>query len=569
LSKKITTGIALLIFASTIVTSFFHIQPVKARTIIVPNDYPTIQDAINAAEEGDTIFVRGGTYYGQVVINKSLTILGGNHAAIVDGTGAQSTFCITSDAVQLGGFTIKNLAYGQYPYGYAVYLLNSNRSTIMDNQISDIATGIYSVISYNVTMKNNTISRASSEGILIYVSSDSTISDNTFSRNYWGIRASNLDNGTICSNSVFQNVCGIELSNCENTVIDSNDVEFGQALLKGCGVGIDLINAKNCTLHNNTMANNDYNFGVEGTQMKHFVHNIDSSNTVGGKPICYYVGRSNLEVPINAGYVAAVNCANIRVQGVAVRNNFQGVLFVSTTDSIIQGITAEVNRNGVYLLESTRNTIIGNRITHMTDWYKFGPAVYLNRSDYNSIRSNELDGNLVGMSLNHSSCNLLTDNTIANSEETGLSIRHSENNTIYHNNFINNAGGTLAYYSVSLWDNGYPSGGNYWSNYSGADAYRGPYQNETGSDGIGDVPYVVASNNTDRYPLMNPWTPMGGPDINEDGKVDLQDLVILAQAYGSKPGEQKWNAKADIDHDNVVGLSDLTILARYYGQHYP
>jgi hypothetical protein len=58
-------------------------------------------------------------------------------------------------------------------------------------------------------------------------------------------------------------------------------------------------------------------------------------------------------------------------------------------------------------------------------------------------------------------------------------------------------------------------------------------------------------------------------DIDGDFKVKLVDLVILALAYGSRPGEPKWNPNADIDGDNVVGLSDLVILALHYGQHYP
>jgi len=58
---------------------------------------------------------------------------------------------------------------------------------------------------------------------------------------------------------------------------------------------------------------------------------------------------------------------------------------------------------------------------------------------------------------------------------------------------------------ANIWDDGYPSGGNYWSDYTGADLCNGPYQNETGSDGIGDSPYIIDENNTDSYPLMNPW----------------------------------------------------------------
>jgi len=86
----------------------------------------------------------------------------------------------------------------------------------------------------------------------------------------------------------------------------------------------------------------------------------------------------------------------------------------------------------------------------------------------------------------------------------GYSPEHT--NQIYHNNFINNtnqASVTVGYENV--WDDGYPSGGNYWSDYTGLDLYSGPYQNETGSDGIGDTPHIIDANNRDSYPLMYPY----------------------------------------------------------------
>ncbi|MCD6263682.1 hypothetical protein J7L60_04670 [Candidatus Bathyarchaeota archaeon] len=67
---------------------------------------------------------------------------------------------------------------------------------------------------------------------------------------------------------------------------------------------------------------------------------------------------------------------------------------------------------------------------------------------------------------------------------------------------------------TNRFDNGYPNGGNYWSNYNGTDSYSGPYQNETGSDGIGDTPYPIQTSNEDSYPFMqqNSWEPY---DISE------------------------------------------------------
>jgi hypothetical protein len=58
-------------------------------------------------------------------------------------------------------------------------------------------------------------------------------------------------------------------------------------------------------------------------------------------------------------------------------------------------------------------------------------------------------------------------------------------------------------------------------------------------------------------------------DINGDLKVSLADLVLLANAYGSKPGDIKWNPNADLNDDGKISLQDLVIMANHYGQHYP
>jgi hypothetical protein len=58
-------------------------------------------------------------------------------------------------------------------------------------------------------------------------------------------------------------------------------------------------------------------------------------------------------------------------------------------------------------------------------------------------------------------------------------------------------------------------------------------------------------------------------DLNGDLKVTLSDLVILANAYGSKPGDIKWNPNSDINGSGKVDLADLVTMAIHYGQHYP
>jgi len=108
-------------------------------------------------------------------------------------------------------------------------------------------------------------------------------------------------------------------------------------------------------------------------------------------------------------------------------------------------------------------------------------------------------GNYSGIYLYSSFYNTISGNIIM-ANHYGIDLSWSSNNIIYLNDFIDNTQhayiGTSGY--ANFWDDGYPSGGNYWSDYTGVDA---------DGDGIGDTPYVIDADNQDRYPLMNPWTP--------------------------------------------------------------
>jgi len=55
-------------------------------------------------------------------------------------------------------------------------------------------------------------------------------------------------------------------------------------------------------------------------------------------------------------------------------------------------------------------------------------------------------------------------------------------------------------------------------------------------------------------------------DLNNDCIVDISDLVIVAGAFGSTPGLNRWNPVADIDHDGTVDLGDLVAVIAQLGQ---
>lgn len=136
-------------------------------------------------------------------------------------------------------------------------------------------------------------------------------------------------------------------------------------------------------------------------------------------------------------------------------------------------------------------------------------GIYVNGGGSNNITGNCLDNNLNGMGFYSTSHNLIVGNNISggsnpyNAWSGGIYFIDASNNTIYHNNFVNNLGGQVEVTSsINTWDDGYLGGGNYWSDYQ----TRYPKAAEIDNLGIGNTPYVIDSQNKDQYPLMEPFT---------------------------------------------------------------
>ena len=158
------------------------------------------------------------------------------------------------------------------------------------------------------------------------------------------------------------------------------------------------------------------------------------------------------------------------------------------------------SRDGVNFGSVNDAIISGNKIQHCG----YGLVVYGYQNV--TIKDNLIDDCSWGIWPLSSESNFsIFDNTFSNNG-CGINVGGGEHPTlrIYHNRFINNNEHARGEGATLFWDNGYPSGGNYWGGFVSADVYSGEYQNITGGDGIGDNPFVIPLpyNVRDRYPLM-------------------------------------------------------------------
>jgi hypothetical protein len=228
--------------------------------------------------------------------------------------------------------------------------------------------------------------------------------------------------------------------------------------------------------------------------------------------------------------------------------NGAGIAMYYVNQTTINHNILSKNMMGVWLIGSN-DTIQGNMITNNTVPGSGSPWPFPELEGPEPLYRGDRGG---GIDIDSGFFNIVKENTIAYNI-LGLSIGNptvggAGGNVVYHNNFINNTNQALC---GGIMDNGYPSGGNYWSSYNGTDLFSGPYQNLTGSDGIGDTPYATSwygrALGTDRYPLMAPFKSANVTWNNQQFSVDL--------ISNSSISNLSFNATTKTLSFNVTGTS--------------
>jgi len=208
------------------------------------------------------------------------------------------------------------------------------------------------------------------------------------------------------------------------------------------------------------------------------------------------------------GSVIMVSGSRVEISGFTLRNSGVGwpKSGVQIVDSYLNTLSDNIiqdNHIGVLVDSSVDNYISGNNIT--ANHY----GIYIFKSGLNQISDNFIlysspTGGGAGVAFSFSDENLFEGNLVEGSGNVAVAVASSRNNNFYYNNFVNNRFQVSVFPEdyVSIWDAGYPKGGNFWSDYTGPDVCFGPDQNETGSDGIIDFSYIINPYNEDKYPQL-------------------------------------------------------------------
>jgi parallel beta-helix repeat protein len=427
----------------------------------------------------------------------------------------------------------------------AIYLVTAKQNSITNNDITKtIEFAIYVERSDNVNVTDNTCSFSDIYGIVVFDSTSVDISNNSVSQSIFGIFAILLFNENIKNNTLTSNYIGIHLLVSQSMTLTGNK-------MTNCGIFI------------------------EGDWLPEWTtHTIDTTNTVNGKPVIYWKNMNSGTVPAGAGEVILANCMNVIVDGQIIENSTVGIqLGLSDNNQIKNNVVRNQNIAGIYLLESDLNVLSKNTVqytrdnnvinggdgikllysdnNHITEnrlTNNEGSGAYLEYSDNALIEKNTCLRNTKGIYLEESTRSVVRNNNLSNNDNglfmdwgtywnkiyenmiafnahygVELNLFDSQENMIYHNNFITNVLQAIDNGTQNNW-NSSAFEGNYWSDYAGLDNGSG---GRTPGDGIGDT--NLPHNGLDDYPFTRPfgWLYPGKPTLNGPTEVDTDGRYTI------------------------------------------
>ena len=290
---------------------------------------------------------------------------------------------------------------------------------------------------------------------------------------------------------------------------------------------ISIENDSDFTLANGVVQGNGSSsspYIIQGWEIETGTNGVDVRNT-----LAHFVIRNTFVLGL-AGGIFLHNVSNAVVQDNALSYDLDGITASNSSFTIVENNTILGSQEGIIFDDnSTSDQCNNNRLSGISmlgiSVSQFSVNIDLTGNILTSessavvavnatgtvIAKNLISYNGPGIQLEDTDNTTITENIIANNLYA-IQVSQSQSIKIFHNNFISNTQSPsveiIPPSSTASFDNGYPSGGNFWSDYAGSDDCSGPSQDICSDpDGIGDTPYVINGLTQDKYPLTSPYGP--------------------------------------------------------------
>ena len=560
-----------LIVSFMAVAVLFYAIPVStARTLRVPDPYPTIQAAIEAAKKRDIIEVSAGIYYENVIVDKEVELIGADKdTTIIDGKGGINTVRVQASSVKITGFTIRHGNNGIRVTG-AMDSVNITGNMIKDNRYGvsltgdDVTSTTDNIVAANTFQNNSNVSVSISYGL------SNTISQNTISGSAYGMKLSLADSTTISDNLLTSNSYGIYISRSASCNV-LNNAETDNSF------GIYAAYSDNILIQDNSVSGSTYGIQLYGSHSSTILHNNVSCNPT----YSIHLAHSNTNSVTNN----------------TISQNDWGLTLYNSSSNTIEGNTISYNTYGISTTYSPDNTIFHNNFINNVDqitrdfvsvntWSQNGEGNHW--SDYQGVDDGS-DGRVAGDGVGDTLIpHLSVDNyplmntwPDAKPDVAILGIYESTNlacvgQIINFEVVVKNQGPWAETFNVTLQNNvtiienrtvtnlAPYTNTTLFFDWNTSTALPGYYlMSATAENLTGEIDII---DNFMEDGTINLRTPQLLGDINTDFTVNNEDLDLLNQAFGSTPSSGNWNPDADLNKDDLIDGLDLFLLGKNYGK---
>jgi|GEM_PF-609752 len=408
-------------------------------------DYTRIQDAIDNANDGDTILVQSGTYYENVNVTKQLILRGiddGGGKPVVDANGIGSTITLISRSSTLEGFKVTKSGYWED----AAINVKSDNNIIKNNTVSesfyDTGIGIFLDSSDDNTMIGNNITNfGKGDGIRLIYSNNNMLNSNNISNVEEGIQLITSTNNTVLNSDY-----GIYLWNESNNKITNNFVSIG-------GYGIYLYSSSKNSIMNNTASNYtmsidiDSGFYLEKSSNNTLIGNVVSNSEYG--IIMYFSSNNTLSGNIaNSNNIDAIHLEqshNNTLSGNNASNNGYGSYGIAldfSNNNTLSGNIVSYNSYGIFFEDNGDGSPSSNNLIYKNNLY--------NNTDYNAydLGNNQWDNSIIG-------------NHYSNFDETSEGCSDIDNNGICDSSVNIPGGSSVDRYPLVSWGTPTPAPQNF------------------------------------------------------------------------------------------------------------